>query len=786
MTISLGPGAERKTKKRETRLLTSGSASCIIIKKRVPEEKVVRRYRKTLAEKEEKRMVRSRTVSPICEDILASPITALSGIGPAKATAYGRLGIFTVGDLLAHYPRAYENRGDVKLLSEAAFSDGKSAVVLTVGTEPKSTNVKRGMNLTKFRAYDDSGIAEITFFNQPFMKDKFPLGADFRFYGRVDISGRRYVMSSPVCEYWDAERPPRDLVSVYRMTEGLGANQIAKDVRNALALCGEYINDPIPTEIIEKYRLCSLKDAVRNIHFPEDYRSLANAKRRLIFDEFFKFALGISATKQRSRTRGAPVCRDTDISEFLAALPYRLTDAQERAVGEISSDMAKDESMNRILVGDVGCGKTVCAAAAMYIAVKNGRQAVLMAPTEILARQHYADLSELFGRLGIECGLLIGATPAAQKRRIKARLASNDSSERLSVVIGTQALISDGVEFAAPGVVITDEQHRFGVGQRAALAGKNGNAHFLVMSATPIPRSMALIMYGDLDMSKIDTMPPGRQRVDTFAVDESYRPRLEAFIEKQVGMGGQVYIVCPAIEESENDAGEIGLDEIGTDPAAAKKNEAAIPSRLRAVEEFSGELVERFPQLNIGVIHGKMQSGEKDAVMRDFADGKLNILVSTTVIEVGVNVPNACLMIVENAERFGLSQLHQLRGRVGRGQRKSYCVLISAAASGELKGTTAGKRLQSLCTLYDGYAIAEQDLLMRGPGDFFGKSDESSIRQSGGIRLKLAEQCDDSSLMSSAFAEANALVGLDPGLSHYPLLRAEIERMISLESGIMN
>ena len=425
--------------------------------------------------------------------LLNAPMKALPGIGPAKEAAYAKMGIFTLSDLMHHYPRAYENRGDVVLLSEAALSGGKRAVLLTIATEPKVNNIRRGMSLIKFRAYDDSGTAEITFFNQNFLKDKFPLGSTFRFYGKVDVVGRKYALSSPLFDYYDELNPPRDLVSVYRMTEGINGKQITKDLSAAFTVCERELVDPIPPEIIARHGLCSLSTALKNIHFPEDYRLLSAAKRRLIFDEFFTFALGLALSKKKSRPVGAPVCSNADLSHFLLALPYRLTDDQGDAINDIRADMKKDVPMNRMLVGDVGCGKTICAAAAMYVAVRNGKQAVLMAPTERLARQHYADLSELFGKLGIECGLLIGATTAAQKRQIKARLASTDPSTRLNVIIGTQALLSDGVEFAEPGIVITDEQHRFGVNQRATLAGKNEKAHLLVMSATPIPRSMALI-----------------------------------------------------------------------------------------------------------------------------------------------------------------------------------------------------------------------------------------------------------------------------------------------------
>ncbi len=717
------------------------------------------------------------------KELLNAPVKVLPGVGPAKAAAYARMGVETLSDLIRRYPRAYENRGDIKLLSEAALLGGKCAVVLTVGTEVKVTNIRRGMTLVKFRAYDESGTAEITFFNQAFLKDKFPLGSEFRFYGKVDVVGRRYAMSSPVCEFYDELNPPRDLVSVYRMTEGLNGKQIAKDTETAFALCHEELVDPLPEEIIEKYGFCSLKTALKNIHFPENYRFLSAAKKRLVFDEFFNFALGLAMTKQKSRPHGAPVFTDLSLSDFVKCLPYELTDDQKKAINDMAADMKKDVPMNRMIVGDVGCGKTVCAAAAMYLAVKNGKQAALMAPTEILARQHYADLCELFGKLGVECALLIGGTTAAQKRKIKERLASGE----LSVVVGTQALLSDGVEFADAGLVVTDEQHRFGVNQRATLAGKSGKAHLLVMSATPIPRSMALISYGDLDVSRIISMPPGRQRVDTFAVDESYRPRLEAFIEKQVASGGQVYIVCPAVEESDEvEAGEISIDDISMDGDLVKFNKKPDLPPLKAAVEYSAELAKRFPDLCVDFLHGKMNGTEKERVMKDFADGVTNILVSTTVIEVGVNVPNACLMIVENADRFGLSQLHQLRGRVGRGKRKSYCVLVSAFATGELANTNAGKRLKSLCTLYDGYAIAEQDLLMRGPGDFFKMGSDDSIRQSGGIKLNLAEQCEDASMMTSAFEEAGAIVSEDPKLENHPELRKAIEKMFLAEDRTMN
>lgn len=695
-------------------------------------------------------------------------IKKLYGVGEVRAAAYAKMGIYTVEDLIFCFPRAYENRGDICLLAEAR-GDIKSAVVLTVATQPKGVRVRRGMDLLRFRCFDDSGSCTITFFNQNFLKDKFPIGSTFRFWGKVEREGRSYSMSSPAYEPFEEQKPLPSLYPVYRLTEGLSQKQIQKDIASAMVLANERLMDHLPNDIRIKHSLCTLAFAIRNIHAPEDYKSLAIAKRRLIFDEFFMFALGLATAKKTQRQKGAPVCLDSDISALTSQLPYSLTDAQLRTIGDIRADMARDVPMRRIVVGDVGCGKTVCAAAAMYIAVKNGRQAALMAPTEILARQHYEDMKPLFERLGIECQLLVGATPTAQKRKIKAALAAEDST-RLPVVIGTHALISDGVEFSAPGLVVTDEQHRFGVAQRATLAEKSKLSHVLVMSATPIPRSLALVMYGDLDISKIDQMPPGRQRVDTFVVDESYRARLDAFITKQCAAGGQVYIVCPAIEERECEDNEISLADITLFDRAPEKQPP-----LKAAEVYARELAARLPQLRVGLIHGKLSSTEKESIMQTFSAGECDVLVSTTVIEVGVNVPNACLMIVENAERFGLSQLHQLRGRVGRGSRKSYCVLVSDA-----EGETARRRLETMHTTYDGYRIAETDLSMRGPGDFVASTD-GSLRQSGGVRFRLAGQCDDPELMSLATEAARGLVAQDATLAEYPELHRAAAAMFKTE-----
>jgi ATP-dependent DNA helicase RecG len=433
-----------------------------------------------------------------------------------------------------------------------------------------------------------------------------------------------------------------------------------------------------------------------------------------------------------------------------------------------------------MVVGDVGCGKTICAAAAMLFAVQSGRQAALMAPTEILARQHASELSDLFGQLGIRCALLIGATTAAQKKKIKAALASPDPGERIDVVIGTQALLSEGVEFAAPGLVVTDEQHRFGVNQRATLSERTNYAHLLVMSATPIPRSLALGLYGDLDISRIDEMPPGRQTVQTVVVDDTYRARLDGFITRQVEEGGQVYVVCPAIDSEEVGEDEVALSDVWSGERILQKEES-IP--LKSAVQYAAELSERLPGLEIVCLHGKMKPTEKDEIMQRFVSGEAQVLVSTTVIEVGVNVPNATLMIIENAERFGLSQLHQLRGRVGRGKRQSYCVLVKGATR---CGENAERRLATMKHQHDGFEIARQDLLQRGPGDFLRGNSDSSIRQSGGIRFRLADQCEDGEFMQIAFDDAKELLAEDAGLCAYPALRARMERMFTVDLGVLN
>ena len=713
--------------------------------------------------------------------LLAAPLLRLPGVGEKRAEQLARLGLRTVSDLLFHFPRAYENRGDVVSLAgtqEPARAGARQAVILTVSTAPRRSRLKNRMTLLKFRAFDDSGTCEVAFFNQDYLADSFPIGAVFRFFGRVERTGRGFSLTNPAFEPYTEGSALPPLFPVYPLTEGLSNKLISGLIRQAMPAIAR-MEDPLPEDIREREGLCTLAFALRTVHCPPDFQSLHTAKTRLAFDEFFRFALGLGMQGGGARVGGAPVCcvSEETFAGFRALLPYQLTAAQERTIAEIRHDMASGTAMNRMLVGDVGCGKTVCAAAAVYVAVRSGRQAAIMAPTGILAAQHAAELIPLFARIGIRGELLTGATTAARKRKIRAALADPDPAARLDFVIGTQALLSAGVDFAAPALVVTDEQHRFGVNQRAALSDKNRHAHLLCMSATPIPRSLALVLYGDLDVSRIDQMPPGRQRVDTFVVDESYRARLDAFIRKNVAAGGQVYIVCPAVEQAEGaeEADEAGLIPLTADFAAATPPAPTLPP-LRAAVQYAAELAERLPDLRIGFVHGRMKQAEKDGIMQAFTAGEVQVLVSTTVIEVGVNVPNACLMIVENAERFGLSQLHQLRGRVGRGNRKSYCILVRAGG-----GDAARARLEVMRTTYDGFRIAEQDLAQRGPGDFLAPAAGGSIRQSGGFRL--AEGWNDAGLMDRAFGDARALLASDPTLGGHPLLRDAVRRGFDVGAG---
>ena len=707
-----------------------------------------------------------------------TPVKELYGVGEKieKYLHSGRL--FTVKDLIYHLPRAYQNRGDIRSVDDISAYNEFHSYILTVASEPKVAMIRRGMNIMKLRAFDETGVVNITYFNQNYLRDVFSVGSTFRFWGRITQEKRTLCMNSPSYEPVLQTRALAPLVPVYPLFSGLNQKFLAKLIGEAVGCLPSFLVDYLPNEIRLENGLCTLGYALKNIHMPESEAALDAAIKRLTFDELFIFALSLSKMKTVQKTKTAPVIKDTDVSPLLSLLSYTPTNAQMKAIREISLDICPQGStfscipMNRIVVGDVGSGKTLCAAAAAYMVCKNGYQCALMAPTEILAFQHYESLFPLFDKLGISCELLTGSTPAKAKREILSRLKSGEAK----LIIGTHALIQDSVEFNSLALAITDEQHRFGAKQRATLSDKGMSAHTLVMSATPIPRTLSFMIYGDLDISLIDEMPPNRKRVSTYVVDEAYRPRLNAFIKKQVDEGHQVYIVCPAVEERRED-----MDNVSDyDPFSLALDDTQPP--LKAAVEYAQDLQTNvFPDLNIAFIHGKLKPKEKDKIMMEFANGNIHILVSTTVIEVGVNVPNATLMIVENAERFGLSQLHQLRGRVGRGSAQSYCVLVS-----DSRGEKSKERLNIMKTIYDGYTIAERDLQMRGPGDFFASG--SSIRQSGDMGLGIAKSCSDTELVHSAFAAAKLVLENDPSLTEekHKELKAELEKTINEKASTIN
>ena len=698
-----------------------------------------------------------------------TPVSELSGVGKTRCSSLERIGIRTVGDLIYHFPRAHEPRGRILPLSRFE-ADTPASYLLTVSTRVNTATPRRGLNISKFRAFDESGTVEIVFFNSPFVKDVFTVGSEFRFYGKITLVKGRLQMVNPKYEAFIETVPLPDFVPIYPSTDGMSSKQLNKLVKTALDGILPQIKDHIP----EKHRLSNnlptITYALKNAHEPESEDALHRAMSRLAFDEILSFGLGIALSAKSKISGVGQKFSPCSLGELTDKLPYTLTDSQKTVINDIYRDtvIGKDgkiSPMARIVVGDVGSGKTICAIAAIYIAAKSGYQSALMVPTEILARQHFTDVSELLCGLGIKVELLLGSTSKKEKTRIYSDLECG----KCDVVIGTHALISEKLEFSKLGLVITDEQHRFGVNQRALLKGKTENVHMLVMSATPIPRTLALAMYGDLDVSRITQMPKGKTRVDTFVVDEGYRSRLNDFIRRQVEAGGQCYIVCPSIEGDSEDENAVVAEHIGADLV----NEKSL--NLKNTTECAEALKKELPSIPLAVLHGKMKPGEKDAVMAAFSSGEIKVLVSTTVIEVGVNVPNASLMIVENAERFGLSQLHQLRGRVGRGTRKSYCVLVS-----DLKTEKSKARLDIMKTTYDGYEIAEKDLLLRGPGDFFSGNSTNNLRQSGGFEFNFATRCNNTDIFDTAFLTAQKIVKEDPTLSlpENALLKEHIESRI--------
>ena len=682
---------------------------------------------------------------------LADRLDTLPGIGPARARGLEKLGLVTVEDLLRCYPRSYEDRRKFSTVA-AAPVDIPVCLELLVAEPPRLSRIRKGLELVKARLVDDTGSLTATFFNQTYMKDALRPGETYIVYGKVEGPPGRRQMTNPVCERSDRVRFTGCVLPVYALTHGISNNLLAGLARRCVDECAGQLEEVLPGPLRREHALAAAEFACRNIHFPRDEEALELARRRLIFEELFYLTCGMALLRtRRDEAAGVPFAIPP-VEEFLALLPFPLTGAQRRVMDEIAADVSAGPPMNRLVQGDVGSGKTMVAAYGAWLAAKNGRQCALMAPTELLAEQHFRSLAPLLEQASLRVGLLTGAVKGRARKELLAALAAGE----LDLLIGTHALLSEGVDYADLGLVITDEQHRFGVAQRAALSAKARRPpHVLVLSATPIPRTLSLVIYGDLDVSVIDELPPGRTPVQTFVVGEDKRQRMYGFVRKLVGEGRQAYIVCPAVEEGEDEG-----------------------AGLKAAASYARSLqTEVFPDLRVGLVHGKMKPREKDAVMTAFAGGELDVLVSTTVIEVGVDVPNAALMVVENADRFGLSQLHQLRGRVGRGRHQSYCVLVTSTRNPDSRA-----RLKVLTRTTDGFQIAEEDLKLRGPGDFFGQ------RQHGLPQLRIADLAGDMRALKEAQLAARELLERDPGLKrpeHAPLLK-QVHRLFEQHGDMFN
>ena len=643
-------------------------------------------------------------------------IRYLKGVGEKRAELFAKKGINTVEDLLYFFPRTYEDRSKTKYIADC--ENGETVCVsITVYSPVREHRIRRNMTVYSMIASDESGVMNVVWYNNRFVKDAFKTGEKYILYGKIAFNRNKIDMVNPMFEKGEGGKFTGKIVPIYPLTENLKQKTVQSVMETAIKEAGR-LDEYIPDEVREKYKIAEINYAMRNIHFPDDFESYNTARRRFVFEELIMLQLALFSIKGNTEKKKGIVFEDTCIDEFLNSLPFPLTGAQKRTLDEILADCSGGGVLNRLVQGDVGSGKTAVAAGAIFAAVKNGAQAAMMAPTEILANQHKETLEAFFKDFDIKVVMLTGSMKAAEKRVAYEMLASGEAD----VAVGTHAIIQDKAEFKNLGLVIADEQHRFGVEQRAKLSEKGKNPHMLIMSATPIPRTLALILYGDLDISVIDELPPGRKTVKTYAVGENMRARITAFIEKNVKNGTQVYVVCPLVEETEK-------------------------SDLENAENLSKKLQQTFPGFRVGLVYGKMKNNLKDEVMNDFADGKIDILVSTTVIEVGVNVPNANLMIVENAERFGLSQLHQLRGRVGRGAEQAYCVLISHGNSKIIK-----KRMETMCISNDGFYISEQDLKLRGPGDFFG------TRQHGLPEMKIANLFEDGDILRDAQQAAKDII----------------------------
>lgn len=646
-------------------------------------------------------------------------IRFLKGVGERRAAVLSDMGIDTIGALLRFYPRAYEDYTVITPISKAAAAGGKVCIRAEIITEIKEHFVRRNMTLYRFNVADGSQSMTVTLFNVPYLAAKLKTGREYLFLGKVNEKGFYAEMSSPEIK----EVGTAGIEPIYRASKKMSSSSLKNLVKNALSVCSP--DDPVPQKILDDNGLCDLSTAILNIHFPKSREALEVARKRLVFEELFVLETGLMLLKKSHRKLSPCVIKNDYTAEFASLLPFELTNAQKSAIKDAVLDMRSGKSMNRLVQGDVGSGKTAVAQALMYTVVKNGMQAALMVPTEILAEQHYNGLCRLFENTDIKICLLTGSVPKSKKNAVKQRL----SAGVYDIAIGTHALITEDTEFLNLGLVITDEQHRFGVSQRTALTEKGLYPHTLVMSATPIPGTVAMVLYGDLDISTVNEYPKGRQGVDTYLVGSALRQRAYNYIKKHIEEGRQGYIVCPAVEGGDD------------------------PSQLSAEDYYAGISEKEFAAYNVGLLHGKMKPKDKEKIMRSFALGEIDLLVCTTVIEVGIDVPNAAIMLIENAERFGLSQLHQLRGRIGRGGYKSTCILIS-----DSDGSDTKKRLSIITHSSNGFEIADEDLKLRGPGDFLGD------RQHGLPPMRIADISADAAALRIAGSAAEELVANDPKL----------------------
>lgn len=675
---------------------------------------------------------------------MSKDIQYLKGVGEKRAEMFRKKGIRTVEELLYFFPRAHEDRSELKKIADTNAGE-TVCLSITVFSPVRDSRIRRNMMISSMIVCDDSGAMNVIWYNNKYVKNQFHTDEKYILYGKITENRGKKEIVNPIFEKADSQRFTGKIVPLYPLTDGLTQKVVQSAMENAINEVGpldEYINE----DIRNQYNIAEINFAMRNIHFPDTLESYSIARRRFVFEELLILQIALFDRKSNnSRQSGATFGNLKMVREFTDSLPFPLTNAQKRTINEICADVKSGKMMNRLIQGDVGSGKTAVAAAAIYLAVKNGFQAAMMAPTEILAAQHFETVTEFFAESEIRTVILTGSMKVKEKRETLELIKSGFAD----VIIGTHAIIQDNVEFERLGLVVADEQHRFGVEQRAKLSAKGDNPHILIMSATPIPRTLALILYGDLDVSVIDELPPGRKAVKTYAVGDSMRTRAYSFVEKNITKGMQAYIVCPLVEETEK-------------------------SDLKNAKDLSEKLSSTFPQLKVGLVHGRMKPKEKEAVMEAFSSGELNLLVSTTVIEVGVNVPNANIMVIENAERFGLSQLHQLRGRVGRGAEQAYCILIAHGGNEVTK-----KRMETMCLSNDGFYISEQDLRLRGPGDFFG------TRQHGLPEMRIANLFEDGDILKQAQTAAAQIIHEGINQEKYKLLKKRCDSVLA-DDVVMN